>query len=220
MSQTRLDVRDRTAWITIDDGKANVMSHDLLDEVTTRLDDAAEDARVIVLSGRSGIFSAGFDLKAFRRGPDALREMMDAGVRLIVKMLECPVPIVAACTGHAYPMGAFLLLCADVRIGIEGDWRIGLNEVAIGITLPPFALALARHRLAPAACARVTTATMFSPNDAVAAGYLDETVSATKLFDRCHEVATEMIKLDSAAYIATKARVVGTLLESIRSQPY
>lgn len=219
-SNTQLELRDRSAWLTIDDGKVNVMSIDLLREVGEQMDAAAQAANVIVLLGRPGIFSAGFDLKALARGTDAARELLDAGIALITKFLTCPVPVVVGCTGHAYPMGAFLLLSADVRVGVEGDWRIGLNEVAIGITLPKFALALARHRLTPAACARIRTGTLFDPCGAAAAGYVDEVVPATRLVDRCAEIAAQVSQVDPTAYVATKARIVEPLLEAIRTEPY
>ncbi len=165
------------AWITIDDGKVNVMSKELLDAIALQLD-SARDASVTALAGRNGIFSAGFDLKAFQRGGEASQQMVAAGVRLIEKMLEHPRPIIAACTGHAYPMGAFLMLASDLRIGIAGNWRIGMNETAIGLTVPHFALALARHRLTPPGYTRITTAAMFAPEQALATGYLDTVVEA------------------------------------------
>src|SRR5215831_591812 len=138
-TRTKLAIDERTAWITVDDGKVNAMSLDMLEEIAARLDETHEHA-VTVLAGRPGIFSAGFDLKTFQRGADASRQMVEAGVRLIEKMLAHPRPIVTACTGHAYPMGAFLMLAADVRVGVVGKWNIGMNEVAIGLTVPLFAL--------------------------------------------------------------------------------
>jgi enoyl-CoA hydratase len=207
MSNVSLELEDDIAWITLDDGKANVMSRGMLEALDTRLDEAAACSRVTVLSGRAGIFSAGFDLKTFERGADASAQMLDAGVRVIIKMLEHPTPILSACTGHAYPMGAFLLLASDVRIGMEGDWRIGLNEVAIGITLPHFAIALARHRLSPSGFARVTTGAMFDPQQAEKAGYLDYVVSADAFAGRCKATARQLLTLDATAYRATKERI-------------
>jgi enoyl-CoA hydratase len=212
-------VEDHVAWITLDDGKANVMSHGMLTAVQAALASAETAARVTVLEGRPGIFSAGFDLGTFRRGPEATGEMIAAGVALILQLLEHPHPVVAACTGHAYPMGAFLLLAADHRIGAAGDWRIGLNETAIGITVPPFALALARHRLTPAACARITTATMFGPEAAVAQGYLDEVVPAAELRAACRAAAHDLLTLDPAAFRATKARVNAAVCGEIERAP-
>src|SRR5262245_9363981 len=115
-NRTRMTVDDRTAWITLDDGKVNAMSREMPDEIGARLDGARGHA-VAVLAGRPGVFSAGFDLKTFQRSADGSKQMVEAGVRLIEKMLVHPRPIITACTGHAYPMGAFLMLSADVRFG-------------------------------------------------------------------------------------------------------
>lgn len=121
----------------MDDGKVNVMSPAMLEALEARLDSARAQARVTVLAGRRGVFSAGFDLKTLAQGAEAATTMMETGVNLLGGMLEHPHPIIALCTGHAYPMGAFLLLAADLRFGVAGDWRIGLNEVASMRTRQP-----------------------------------------------------------------------------------
>jgi enoyl-CoA hydratase len=199
----------------MDDGKVNVMSKEMLDEVAARLD-SARDAPVTVLAGRSGIFSAGFDLKAFQRGGDASQEMVAAGVRLIETMLEHPRPIIAACTGHAYPMGAFLMLASDLRIGVAGNWKIGMNETAIGLTVPHFALALARHRLTPPGFARITTAAMFAPEQALAAGYLDAVVEESQLRSAVADAASSIRQLSAESYAGTKARINADVLRAVR----
>lgn len=213
---TALDVRDGVATITLDDGKLNVMSADMLESVNGRLQSAAEQARVTVLRGREGIFSAGFDLKTFQRGnEDEIRTMVQAGVDLIVRILDHPHPVVTVCTGHAFPMGAFLMLAADVRLGVVGNWRIGLNETAIAITPPGFALALARHRLHPAGYGLVPTGAMLDPVRAAELGYLDAAVDGEALDGRLEAVLAQLLAIDLDAYRATKARIRGPLREEI-----
>ena len=214
-ARTRLTVDDRTAWITIDDGKVNVMSLDMLGEIAARLDETHEHA-VTVLAGRPGILSAGFDLQTFQRGADDSWRMVDAGVRLIKKMLAHPKPIITACTGHAYPMGAFLMLSADIRYGAAGTWKIGLNEVAIGLTLALFAIELARHRLTAPGFARVTTGALFEPDEARSAGYFDYVVDPAHLSDSVSDAARRLYALDASSYAATKARVNGPLIRAIQ----
>lgn len=212
---TTLETRDGAAWITVDDGKVNAMSLDMLREVSRRLDEARPLGVPVVLKGRPGVFSAGFDLKTFARGPEASAPMVEAGVSLIEQMLAFPRPIVTACTGHAYPMGAFLMLSADVRFGVAGDWRIGLNEVAIAITVPHFAIELARYRLTPSAVMQASTGAMFGPHEAARAGYLDHVVDAGDL-DRA--VAAEIQRLraiDMKSYEQTKPRLNGPILAAI-----
>jgi enoyl-CoA hydratase len=220
MTRTRTRIEDDIAWITLDDGKVNAMSIPMLDEIGAAFDDVTTRARVVVLQGRPGILSAGFDLGTFREGPKAAQAMLDRGVALILQLLSHPTPIVAGCTGHAYPMGAFLMLCSDVRIGIVGDWKIGMNEVTIGLTVPRFALALARHRLTPPGFARITSASMFGPEEAKMYGYLDEVVPAAALDVRCLEVAQQLRSVDPASYVATKTRIHESLQEAIRNNPY
>jgi len=171
-------IENGVAHITIDDGKVNAMSAAMLGEIAAAFDAAEGAAAIAVLWGREGIFSAGFDLKTFRQGIEASVTMLRAGVSLIERILQYPFPVVTVCTGHAYPMGAFLMMAADVRMGAAGPWLIGMNEVAIGLTVPRFAIELARHRLTPAGFAKVSTAAMFAPEEARRHGYLDRVSSA------------------------------------------
>ena len=108
--------------------------------------------------------------------------MVKAGAELALRILSFPSPVVAACQGNAYPMGAFLIMSSDHRIAAEGDYRIGMNEVAIGLTVPRFAIEVARQRLTPAYFSRVVmTAEMFGPAEAVTAGFFDRVVPADRL---------------------------------------
>ena len=219
MNTVNLEMRDGVAWINIDDGKVNVMSAQFLEAITKRLDEARDKQAVTVIAGRAGIFSAGFDLNTLKRGPNAGREMMTRGVQLIQQFLQFPRPIVAMCTGHAYPMGAFLLLSADYRLGAAGNFRIGMNEVAIGITPPPFAVALARHRLTGAGVSLLTTAAMLNPEEARLAGYLDEVVAADLLENRTLAYAISLNGLNMDNYEAIKPvineRVLSDIQESL-----
>jgi enoyl-CoA hydratase len=218
MSQkTRVRIEDGIAWIAIDDGKVNALSKEMIGEIGGALDAAESAGAVTVLSGREGIFSAGFDLPTFKRGPDAGVEMVRAGAGLIERLLAFPHPVLTVCTGHAYPMGAFLMLSADVRLGVAGPWRIGMNEVAIGLTVPKFAVELARHRLTPPGFVRITTAPMFAPEEALRLGYLDRVLDADQLAGAVEEEASRLRALDMPSFAATKARINERALHAVRA---
>ncbi len=206
------------ATITMDDGKVNVFSIPMLRALHQAFDRAEGDGVVVVLTGRDGYFSAGFDLKTIAGGPEPLREMLTLGATLAQRLLSFPRPVVATCTGHAYPAGAFLLLSSDTRIGAAGAFRIGLNEVKIGLTLPWFAIELARHRLQPPYFDRgLVTATMYDPEEAVTAGFLDRVVAPGDLRAAGLEAAGQLSELDPAAHAATKRRVRGQVLAALQA---
>lgn len=215
--RTSFDLQDGVAWIGMDDGKVNALSTAMIGEIDVALDRAEAAGAVVVISGRPGIFSAGFDLKTFQQGPEASVQMVHAGAQLVRRLLGFPRPVVTACTGHAYPAGAFLMLSADVRFGAAGPWRIGMNEVAIGLTVPEFAVELARHRLAPPGFARVTTAKMFDPEEARRVGYLDHVVDASEVVALAREEAKALLGLDAASHAGTKARVNRDVLAAVES---
>ena len=209
-------VEDGIAFVTMDDGKVNALSADLLRELGAAFDEAERAGAVVVLKGREGVFSAGFDLATFQRGAEATLEMLREGAALIDRILGFPRPVLTACAGHAYPAGAFLMLAADVRFGAKGPFRIGMNEVAIGLTVPFFALELARHRLTPPGFARITTAAMFAPDEALRLGYLDRIVAPEALEGEVREEALRLGTLHPASFTATKARIHGRAREAIR----
>jgi enoyl-CoA hydratase len=207
------------ASITMDDGKVNVFSIPMLRSLHSAFDRAEADGAVVLLSGREGYFSAGFDLKVVAGGErDQIVEILTLGATLAERILSFPTPVVVACTGHAFPAGAFLLLSADLRIGASGPFRIGLNEVRIGMTVPRFAIEIARQRLQPAAFDRtVVSGTMYGPVEAVTAGFLDRVVAPEALRQTTLDAAAELSELDFAAHKTTKLRARAGALTALRS---
>jgi enoyl-CoA hydratase len=126
--------------------------------------------------------------------------------------------VVIGCTGHAIAMGAFLLLSGDHRVGVRGPYRLAANEVAIGLTLPHAAVEVLRQRLTPAAFNRAALlAEPFTPDDAVAAGFLDQVVAPDELARVARAVATAAGDLDLDAHAATKARLRAPVLDAVRA---
>lgn len=210
--------RDSVATITMDDGKVNALSLGMLRQVNEALDEASSDRATVVLTGRPGIFSAGFDLGVLRKGGKDALSMVKSGFELAERMLSFPAPVVVACSGHAVAMGSFLVLSADYRIGVSGAFRITANEVAIGLTMPRAAIEVCRQRLAPAHFNRaVILADVFSPEEAVAAGFLDQLVAPPELSQTSGEVAQRLAALDLDAHLSTKLRARATVLRDLRA---
>jgi enoyl-CoA hydratase len=206
------------ATITLDDGKVNALSPQMLSELGAALDQAAEDRAVVVLSGRPGMFSAGFDLRVLQAGGAAAAAMVRAGFELAERLLSFPTPVVIACPGHTVAMGAFLLLSGDYRIGAAGPYKITANEVAIGIPMPQVAIEICRQRLTPAHLTRtVLLAEVYTPDDAVPAGFLDRVVPAAELPDVAASTAAALAMLDMDAHATTKLRARDQTLKAIRA---
>ena len=212
--------KDAIATIVMDDGKVNALSLDMLTQIDAALDRAEGDrAAVVVLAGRDGVFSAGFDLAVLRGGGSDAVAMLRAGFELAYRVLSFPRPVIVACTGHAVAMGVFLLLSGDYRIGVAGAaHKITANEVAIGLTMPQAGVEICRQRLTPAHFNRaVILAEPFTPDTAVAAGFLDRVVPAADLLDVARTTAAQLAKLDLEAHAATKLRARGSALKALRA---
>jgi enoyl-CoA hydratase len=204
------------AEVRLDDGKVNVLTRAVQLDLLAALDRAEGDGQAVVIAGRPGVFSAGFDLATLRAGGEAAFEMVIGGFELARRVLSFPRPVVMACTGHAVAMGSFLLLSGDLRVGSTGPHQLVANEVAIGLTMPYTATELLRQRLTPAAFQRaLLLAEVFGPDDAVAAGFLDEVVDADDVIATAHERATRAAGLDPTAFAASKLRARGATLEAL-----
>lgn len=213
----RYEARDAVALITLDDGKANAVSPGLVQQLNAALDRAEGEAQAVVLSGRAGRFSAGFDLSVMTGGMDGMRALVQSGAEVALRMYGFPRPLVIACTGHALAAGAVFLCSADVRIGAAGPFKIGLNEVAIQLPLPTFAMELARARLTPRWFTRsVTQAHIFDPAAACEAGYLDEVVAAEAVLETALTRAAQLATLPDPAFRLTKGRERGAAIAAIR----
>jgi enoyl-CoA hydratase len=214
----RLD--DGVAVITLDDGKANAIDFALVDALHAHLDRAAGEARAVVVTGRPGKFCAGFNLSIMTESTEAMQRLVGAGAELLVRLYDFELPTVAASTGHALAAGALVLLALDHRVG-AGDVpaKIGLNEVAIGMPLPIFAIELARERMATPRLFHEATlqARLFDPEGAVDAGYLDRVVPAASLLDEAVADAKRLGELRTGAYRETKRNTRRPVIEYIRS---
>jgi enoyl-CoA hydratase len=222
MTMTELvayELDDHIATIAMDDGKVNAFSIPMLKALHAALDQAERDGAIVILTGREGYFSAGFDLKVFAGGDvEQVIEMLVLGATLAERILGFERPVITACPGHTVAAGAFMALAADMRIGTDGPYRIGLNEVKIGLTVPWFVIELARQRLNPAHFNRaVVSATMYGPAEAVTAGFLDEVVSAGELRSASLAAAAALAELNPQAHTATKLRARGDALKAIRT---
>jgi enoyl-CoA hydratase/carnithine racemase len=176
-----LEITDDIAVIRIDDGKANALGHAALDGLGDALD-RSTDAKAVVIFGRAGKFSAGFDLAVMKDGPEAAQEMVKKGAELCMRLYGFPKPVLAGSDGHALAAGALVLLSCDVRIGSDTPGKIGLPETTIGMPLPVFGTELARDRLSPRHLTSATLlGTLYGPDDAQAVGYLDRVVPASEL---------------------------------------
>jgi len=213
-------ISDGIATLTMDDGKANAMSPAMSSALNAGLDRASsEGAKAVIIKGKPGLLCGGFDLKIIRGDDDVLKtQMREAGMKLLERLYLSPLPIIFAVTGHAVAMGALLLIAGDWRVGIRGDFRIGLNETGIGLSLPVAGLELARDRLAPVVLSEATiNATLYSPDQAAGIGYLDEAVDADQLDAASQAAAERLAALDSAAFALTKSKVRQPTIDRIRA---
>ena len=209
-------LNDGVATLTLVNGKVNAVSPAVIQAFHAALDQAQADEAVVIVTGQPGILSGGYDLKVMTSGPEAAIDLVAAGSMLARRMLAHPQPIIVACSGHAVAKGAFLLLSADYRIGVEGPFTIGLNEVKIGMTMHHVGIALARDRLTKPAFQRsVINAEMFNPQSALAAGFLDQVVPADELVSAATAVAHEFKKLNAKAHAQTKLKVRKALLDAL-----
>lgn len=207
---------DGIATVTLDNGKVNAISPEVIAALHAALDRSEADRAIVILTGTPGVLSGGYDLKVMMSGPQQAIDLVAAGSGLARRMLAHPLPIIVACPGHAVAKGAFLLLSADYRVGVDGPFRIGLNEVQIGMTMHHVGIELSRDRLRKSFFNRcVINAEMLEPREAMAAGFLDAVVTAEELMPAALAMAEQMKKLNPVAHANTKVKARRALLETL-----
>lgn len=224
MSTVSYELNESVATITLDDGKVNVLSPAMQQNINDALDTAEKAAengevKAIVLAGNSRVLSGGFDLGVFSSGDAAAAlGMLAGGFELSIRLLSFPVPVIIAATGPAIAMGSFMLLSGDHRVG-SPKTRCQANEVAIGMTLPISAIEIMRMRLTRAAYQRaISLAAVFSGDAAVSAGWLDEIVEPENVLPRAQQVAAEVAAtLHAKAHLASKLKAREDAIKAIRA---
>jgi len=213
------EISGEVALLRLDDGKANALDPAVIDALKAGLVRAEKEAGAVLLTGRPGRFSAGFNLGVLRDGgPDAARALVTAGAELAVQIARHPTPVVIACSGHALAMGAVLLVAADLRIAAAGDFKIGFNEVAIGMATPLFLAELARERLSKRHLQRATVqAEIYTPEAALDVGFFDRVVAPEDLLDNALEESKRLAQLPRAAYVRTRGILRGEVLDRIEA---
>src|SRR5262245_43952986 len=212
MSTVRAEDRDGGVRVlTLDRPPANAIDEHLLGDLDAALDAARDDARVraVVLAGAGTFFSAGFDLTSPPRDAAATHALQRLYRDSHLKLLAVPKPTVAMVAGHAIAGGLVLALACDYRLGAEGDYRIGLNEVAIGASFPRVALEIVRLRLPhPRAAELLLGAALYPASQATRLGVVDELLPPETLADTVHRRAERMGAFPRLAYAHTKATLV------------
>lgn len=209
-------LEDGIATLTLSNGKVNAISPQVIADFNAALDRAEQDRAVVIITGQPGILSGGYDLKVMTAGPEQAVNLVTQGSTLARRLLAHPFPVVVACPGHAVAKGAFLLLSVDYRIGVDGPFSIGLNEVQIGMTMHHAGIELARDRLCKSAFHRsVINGEMFTPQHAVDAGFLDKVVQPEELHAAALEAARQLKKINMKAHKNTKLKVRKALLDTL-----
>ncbi len=208
---------DGIATIQMDDGKANVLSPNMLDQLDAAFDKAETDGAVVILTGRDGgVFSGGFDLSVMMSGPEAAIALTCKGSRFANRILAHPFPVIAATAGHAIAMGAFTLLACDYRIGPEGGTKTGLNETQIGMTMHHWGIEMARAFIPKHYLNRsLVNGEIFTPSDAKDAGYYDKLVTAEMVMETARTTAKMMSMLNMRAFKGTKRKSRKDLFEKL-----
>ena len=203
--------------ITLDDGKANVFSSKMSKDINECLDEVPTENGCLIITGREGILSGGFDLKVIQGGDiEIIQEMTLAGFKLLSRIFSFPRPVIAACSGHAVALGTFLLCCCDYRIGVKGDFMLGANEMRTNMVIPPPILELIKFRVTEDHKYRaVLGAEMYSLENAISAGLMDEVVDQDVLMKSAMEKAADLSTMGHPSYSMTKELFIADALKKI-----
>jgi len=193
--------------LRLDRPPANALSPELMSALEQAVAAApGEGVRALVLSGRPGMYSAGLDVPLLLTlEPPALADAWRNLYTLMRALAVSTVPIAAAITGHATAGGVVLPLFCDRRFVAEGSWKIGLNEVQVGLPLPPVIHAALVRQVGPREADRLAVGgLLIQPAEAAVVGLADELVPAGRVVERAVEWCRSLLALPPVAMTATR----------------
>jgi Delta3-Delta2-enoyl-CoA isomerase len=193
----------------------NALSPELIAAILRAVQTAPREAkRALVLSGSPGMFSAGLDVPALLKlDRPAMECVWHDFYALMNALASSPIPIAVAITGHAPAGGTVLALFCDWRVGAEGDFKIGLSEVQVGLPLPPVILSALRRLVGARQAERLAvTGLLVSPGNAAMLGLVDEVVPAAQVVDRALEWCQDLLALPKAAMDLTRGQARADLV--------
>ena len=214
-----LIVENNISIITLDDGKANVFSPKMIQDVNDCLDQVPTQNGALIITGRDGMFSAGFDLKIISAGEmSAITEMTTNGFKLLSRIFSFPRPVLGACSGHGIALGTFLLCCCDYRIGVKGEFMIGANEMRTNMVIPTPILELIKFRVSNVHKYRaILGAEMYLIEDGIEAGLIDEVVEPENLMEASMHKIKDLASMGHPSYTLTKELLIQELHQKINN---
>ena len=214
-----LIIENDISIITLDDGKANVFSPKMIQDVNDCLDQVPTQKGALIITGRDGMFSAGFDLKIISAGEmSAITEMTTNGFKLLSRIFSFPRPVLGACSGHGIALGTFLLCCCDYRIGVKGEFMIGANEMRTNMVIPTPILELIKFRVSNGHKYRaILGAEMYLIEDGIEAGLIDEVVEPENLMEASMHKIKDLASMGHPSYTLTKELLIQELHQKINN---
>jgi len=213
-----LNIQNNVAHIELSDGKANVFTPDVIESFNQALEKAEAEAKAVVISGGGDKFSAGFDLSIMQQSDNAQWDLVLRGFKLLLRVYRHPQPVVCAVGGHALGLGAFLLLVSDTRIGIQGDYKIGLPETAGSMQFTNFLVTILKAELNPMYIKSAALQSQFcNPKSAINAGFLDLVVPAEQLNTTVEKAVEGLKSLPLKQYAYNKLELRTNDLDTLES---
>ena len=213
--------RGGIAILKLAHGKANTMDIELCQAVIAAFDEIrTSPARAVVLTGQGGIFSAGVDLiRTSEGGPAYVRRFLPVLNAMFDTVFRFPKPVVAAINGHAIAGGCVLACCADRRLMAQGNGRIGVTELLVGLPFPALAFEIMRNvtmsRYFPKA---ILAGETYLCDGGEERGWIDDVVMAADLMDRAAVAAQTFAAIPAATFAMTKRQMHLPVIERMERE--
>jgi enoyl-CoA hydratase/carnithine racemase len=209
MEHIKTEIEEGLLVVKMARGKANALNAAMVEELNLAIEEAGnnESVRAVVLaSDREKFFSAGFDVQeVFQYDRETMLEFFGRFIDLYEGMMGLGKPIVAAINGHAFAGGAVLALASDVRVWAEGDFGFALNEINLGVALPPGMIRMAINAVGTRRARElVLEGRTLSPDEALETGLARELSSAASVLERASEQALGLAEKPPLTFAAIK----------------
>jgi len=219
METLRITAREGYSILQFDRGKSNPMNLTMFEELRQAINELREDAAVkgVIITGKEHFFSAGLDLpEIMTYDRDKTRAFWQSFMDLVAGLVAFPKPLISAVTGHSPAGGCIVAIACDYRIMAGGNYKIGLNEIPVGLVVPKhifdlYAFWLGKHR----AYQFLMEGRLMNPQEASDAGLIDVVVPADQVLESAERKLAQYLKFDSNTWSATKLNLRKELIDSV-----
>lgn len=219
METIQIIYKDNFAILQLDRGKSNPINHAMVKEIRAAIKslETNENVHGVIIAGKERFFSAGLDLiELYSYNKEQFASFWSEFSDFVMDLTSFSKPLISAISGHSPAGGCVIAICCDYRVMVEGNYKIGLNEIPVGLLVPKGIMTLYSQWVgSKIAYQYLMEGKLFDGAHALSIGLVDELVSAEELLPKAELKLKQYMSFDQNAWRQTKKNLRSSLVKDL-----